>query len=315
MAALEAPNLTDLTFTLVGAGKVGTSLAHWLVAAGARATAVGVRAGPAPAGEASRKLAAALGARAVAADALASAGDDLLLVAVADDVLDGLIASLAARSQAAVALHTAGHRGATALAPLGARGAAVGSFHPLKAFPRPLVDPAAARGVFFALDGDPAAQRLGRRLAAAWGATAAEVPEGRRTLYHFAATLAAGGVTTLVAAADELAVRLGLPPEAARGYLELARGALAAVDPEGGGPAAAITGPAARGDLAGVERHLAALAEEEPELVPLAVLLGRESLRQLARRGPLDGPRRGLAAALEARAAAPGFLDPLRAGC
>jgi len=308
-------SLEDLTFTLVGAGKVGTSLAGWLVAAGARATAVGLRAGPAPAGETGRTLAGALGVPAVPVDALASGGDGLLLVAVADAALDEVIGALAARPQAAVALHTAGSRGAAALAPLRARGAAVGSFHPLKAFPRALADPAAARGTFFAVDGDPAAQRLGRRLAAAWGATAAEVPEERRTLYHFAATLAAGGVTTLVAAADELAVRLGLPPEAGRGYLELARGALAAVVPAGGGPAAAITGPAARGDRATVERHLAALAEGAPELVPLAVLLGRESLRQIARRGPLDGPRRNLAAALEARTAAPGFLDPLRAGC
>ena len=232
---LDAPNLGDLTFTLVGAGKVGASLAHWLAAAGARATAIGLRPGPAPAGRAGRELAAALGAGAVSVDALTSAGDGLLLVAVADDALDDLVRSLAARPQAAVVLHTAGGRGAGALSPLRGHGRAVGSFHPLKAFPRPLVDPAAARGVFFAIDGDPPAQRLGRRLATAWGATAAVVPEERRTLYHFAATLAAGGVTTLVAAADEMAVRLGLPPEAGRGYLELARGALAAVLPEGGG--------------------------------------------------------------------------------
>ena len=294
---------------------MAASLARWLAAAGARAAAVGVRAGAAPAGERGRALAAALGARAVAVDRLATAGQGLLLVAVADAALDEVAGVLAARPQAAVALHTAGSRGAGALAPLRAGGSAVGSLHPLKAFPRPLPDPAAARGVFFAVDGDPSAQALARRLAAAWEAEAGEVPEERRTLYHFAATLAAGGVTTLLAAAEELAARLGLPPATARGYRELARGALAAADPGAGDATAAITGPAVRGDRATLERHLAALAEAAPELVPLAVLLARESLRQLARRAPLDPPRQALAAALEARAEAPGFLDPPGAGC
>jgi predicted short-subunit dehydrogenase-like oxidoreductase (DUF2520 family) len=184
----------------------------------------------------------------------------------------------------------------------------------LKAFPAPLPEPAAARGVFFAVDGDAAAQALARRLAAAWGAEAGEVPAERRTLYHFAATLAAGGVTTLLAAAEGLAATLGLPAATARGYRELARGALAAAE-TASDATAAITGPAVRGDRATLERHLAALAEAAPELVPLAVLLARESLRQLARRAPLDPPRQALAAALEARAEAPGFLDPPGAGC
>jgi predicted short-subunit dehydrogenase-like oxidoreductase (DUF2520 family) len=306
--------LDDITFSLVGAGPVAASLGRWLTAAGARAAAVGVRAGAAPAGERGRALAAALGARAVAVDRLASDGQGLLLVAVADAALDEVAGVLAARPQAAVALHTSGSRGAGALAPLRSGGSAVGSLHPLKAFPAPLPEPAAARGVFFAVDGDAAAQALARRLAAAWGAEAGEVPAERRTLYHFAATLAAGGVTTLLAAAEGLAATLGLPAATARGYRELARGALAAAE-TASDATAAITGPAVRGDRATLERHLAALAEAAPELVPLAVLLARESLRQLARRAPLDPPRQALAAALEARAEAPGFLDPPGAGC
>ena len=50
--------------------------------------------------------------------------------------------------------------------------------------------------MFFAVDGDPEARALAGRLAAAWGGTAAEVPAEARPLYHFAATLAAGGVVT-----------------------------------------------------------------------------------------------------------------------
>src|SRR3954469_25341541 len=226
---MSAP-LAGLRFSLAGPGKVGSSLAGWAVAAGAELVAVAGRG--------------ALGE-------LASGGQDLLLLALPDAVLAAAAAELARRPQAAVALHTSGSLDASVLAPLRAAGSAVGSLHPLKAFPRPLPDPAEARGVFFAVDGGGVARAMACRLAAAWGGMAAEVPAGSRPLYHFAATLAAGGVTTLVAAAAEIAATLGLPAEVRRGYLGLAKGATAAAlgTLDAGGPlAAAITGPAARGD-------------------------------------------------------------------
>ncbi|MBZ0102344.1 MAG: DUF2520 domain-containing protein, partial [Thermoanaerobaculia bacterium] len=107
--------------------------------------------------------------------------------------------------RARVALHVAGALGAGVLAPLAATGIAVGTFHPLRAFPAVEPDPAAAAGCFFALDGDPRARSLGRRLAEALGGESAVVPEEARTIYHLAATLAAGGVATVLAAAADLA--------------------------------------------------------------------------------------------------------------
>jgi predicted short-subunit dehydrogenase-like oxidoreductase (DUF2520 family) len=159
----------------------------------------------------------------------------------------------------------------------------VGSLHPLKAFPEPLPDAAEARGVFFAVDGDPAARELAARLAVAWGGVPGEVPPAARPLYHFAATLAAGGVVTLLAAAGEMGGRLGLPAAVTRGYLELARGAVAAAARalDGGQPlAAAITGPVARGDAATLARQLAALGQRAPDLLPLARALALETIRQ-----------------------------------
>jgi predicted short-subunit dehydrogenase-like oxidoreductase (DUF2520 family) len=145
------------------------------------------------------------------------------------------------------------------------------------------------------------------------------VPERRRDLYHLAAALAAGGATTLVAAAQGLAAGLGLPREVGRGYLELARGALGAVDPETGDAGAAITGPVVRGDGATVFRQLDALAAAEPALAPLVLLVARESLRRAAPRPHLAAARRALAEGLDARIAAAaaggGFLDRPGGGC
>jgi len=288
-----APPLAGLALALAGPGLVGASLAHWAAAAGARLVRVAGR----PGSPGAAALARALDARAVALDELASADCDLLLLALPDAELAGVARLLAGRGQAPVALHVAGALGASVLAPLRAAGSAVGSLHPLRAFAA--VDPAlaAARGVFFAIDGDPPALAAGRRLAAAFGGVAGEVPEATRPLYHFAATLVAGGATTLLAAALELAARAGVPASARAGYGALARGALAAAL-AADDAADAITGPAARGDLATWDRHLDALAELAPELVPLAVALGRETLRQRARRAPHGPAQQALAARL-----------------
>ncbi|HEY8020374.1 MAG TPA: Rossmann-like and DUF2520 domain-containing protein [Thermoanaerobaculia bacterium] len=283
---MTSPPLADLTFSLIGPGRVGSSLAAWLAAAGARGISV-------------------LG-RPLEPAGLATGGQDLLLLAVPDAALPELAAVLAARPQARVVLHTAGGLDAEVLAPLrgpaGSAGSAVGTFHPLKAFPRALTDPREAQGVFFALGGDPEAIALGERLATALGAEAGEVPAAARPLYHFAASVAAGGVTTLLAAAAEIADRLGLPPAVARGYLELARGAIAQALAVGDA-AAALTGPAARGDVATVEKHLTELARLAPEKLPLALELARETLRQVARRGPLSAEQEALLAALEEKIA------------
>ena len=290
----------------MGPGRAGSSVARWLLAAGARLVAVGEREG----GRLPR-WAAAAGADGVPAPELSSAGQDLLLLAVPDAALPALAARLAGRPQAAVALHLSGALGAEALAPLRAAGTAVGALHPLRAFPRPLPAPAVGRRTFFALDGDAAALALGARLAAALGAESAPVAAPLRPLYHLAATLSAGGVVTLVAAAAALHEDLGLPPSAAAGLLELARGSLAAAAPER--PAAAVTGPVARGERRYLEQ-LATLRELAPALHPLAVLLALETLRQLARRGPLDDAQHALRKGLADLCAEPGFLDPLKSG-
>jgi predicted short-subunit dehydrogenase-like oxidoreductase (DUF2520 family) len=308
-----AAPLAGLRFSLVGPGRVGTSLSRWAVAAGAELVAATGRAGLAE---------------------LASGGQDLLLIAAPDGALAEVAERLAARPQAAVALHTSGSREAAVLAPLYAAGCRLGALHPLKAFPRPLPEPEEARGVFFGLDGDAEALAVARRLVAAWGGVAGEVPAAARPLYHFAASLAAGGVATLLAAAAELAARAGLPPAVGDGYLELARGAVAAAiavareataagpgagpapdpataaAPAGAGgtdrggaawaaAAAALTGPVARGDLATFARHLEALRAVAPERLPLALELARETVRQAdaaGAAGPAGAGRRELLA-------------------
>ena len=277
--------LAGLRFSVAGPGKAGSSLARWAMAAGAELVAVAGRRVGEPAWPG--------GPPRVALEDLETAGQDLLLIAVGDGAVAEVAARLASRPQARVVLHTSGSLDASALAPLRAAGSApgssIGSLHPLKALPRPLPDPAEGRGVFFAVDGDPEARELACRLAGAWGGMAAEVPAAARPLYHFAATLAAGGVVTLLAAAAEIAGGIGLPEQVTRGYLELARGALAAATralDEGQPLAAAITGPVTRDDRETLRKHLAALGSLTTGKLPLAIFLLGEILHQTGRDEP-----------------------------
>lgn len=292
--------LAGTRFCLAGPGRVGASLAAWLSAAGGRLVAVAGRHRHGRASEVAERL----GGEAVELAQLTGRGENLLLVTVSDPALDAVAAELARGPAAPVALHTAGSRGADALSPLEGGGTAVGTLHPLKAFPRVLPDPEEGRGVVFAVDGAAAAQSLARRLAEAWGGEAVEVPAAARRLYHFAAALAAGGVVTLVAAAAHMARELGLPAAVGRGYLELARGALAAVEgADGRGDVAgAITGPVARGDGAVVAAGLDELEATDPASLPATLAVSLETLRQLALKGPLSPAQEELAALLRRRA-------------
>ena len=286
--------LAGLRFCLVGAGKVGSSLAHWLVEHGAALARVGARRP-----EAVQPWAESLGGQAVAIDELGEPSErespsELLLIAVSDPAIEEVARQLSRcrpSPRARVALHTSGSQGADALSAL-ADSMEIGSLHPLKAFARILPQASEAAGTLFAIDGGPAATALARRLARVWGGSTAEVPTAARPLYHFAASLAAGGVVTLLATADRIAQQQGLDPIVTQGYLDLAIGALRAAR-DAAAPSAAITGPLARHDWATAARQLELLAKADPEALPLCGQLAMETLRHLG----LPAARRREAAA------------------
>ena len=85
-----------------------------------------------------------------------------------------------------------------------------------------------------------------------------EVADHDRTLYHAAAVIGGNFLVTLHQAATRLLTQVGAPPEAIVPLM--ARTIENGFD---------LTGPIARGDWDTVEAHLAALADRDPDLVPL----------------------------------------------
>jgi predicted short-subunit dehydrogenase-like oxidoreductase (DUF2520 family) len=218
---------------IVGAGRAGRSLAGALEAGAPGWSSLPV-----------------LGRR----DALAgsAAGVELLVLAVPDTA----IASVAAAIDPDPACVVAHLSGATRLEVL-FRHPRRASIHPLVSLPNPEVG--AARllgGAWFAVAGDPLAVELVNAL----GGRPFSVDEQQRAAYHAAACIASNHFVALLGQVERVAAAAGVPIDV---YFDLVRETLDNV--EALGPAAALTGPVARGDEATLARHLEALAPGERE--------------------------------------------------
>lgn len=197
----------------------------------------------------------------------AAAGCDLVLLCVPD----ASIASVAAAIEPAdaVVAHCSGASTLEVLAPHPRRA----SVHPLVALPDPVLGARRLIGAWFAVAGDPIAERLVELL----DGRLVEVHDDQRVRYHAAAAVASNHLVALLGQVQRVAEQAGVPLEA---YLDLARGALQ--DVADVGPARALTGPAARGDDATLRAHLAALAaDERPAYRAVADLAARLAGRQI----------------------------------
>jgi predicted short-subunit dehydrogenase-like oxidoreductase (DUF2520 family) len=261
---------------VAGRGKVGRSLARALKVAGLPARLVAARGGV-------KRL----------VRVLAVEPQSIVFVAVPDTAVPEFARALAAGESALPEtigfVHVSGALGLDALQPLEARHG-VGSFHPLRSFPRQQ-PPAAFKGIVVAIEANrpPLARRLAR-IARDLGARPRTVAAEDRILYHAAAVFASNYGVALLGVAASLLGQIGWSEEeAVAGLLPLMEGALA----EAGriGVAGALTGPVRRGDPTIIERHLAALERlpsggTGPPAVDLYRMLGAIAL-EIAREAGL----------------------------
>jgi predicted short-subunit dehydrogenase-like oxidoreductase (DUF2520 family) len=228
---------------------------------------------------------------------------DIYLLAVPDASLRGVAEALAPTlDRRAVVLHCAGARGVDELAPLSARGLAVGVFHPLVSFASARAELELTRATFTTF-GDPRAVRAARRLAKLFGARCTTLA-APGPAYHAAAALVANGATSLADLGARILVRLGFEQRAAEHAIAGLLASVASNVAHVGLPDA-LTGPVVRGDAATISRHLEALSELEPALLEAYRTL-QPLVLESARRAGLDasGARRVREALARARRAA-----------
>jgi predicted short-subunit dehydrogenase-like oxidoreductase (DUF2520 family) len=150
-------------------------------------------------------------------------------------------------------VHLSGASGLDVLAPHTRRA----SVHALMTLPDPHTGAARLRRGWFAIAGDAIAGEMVAALDGRWFVVA----DDQRARYHAAASVASNHLVVLLGQVERLAASAGVPFEA---FLPLIRASVDSV--EALGSRRALTGPASRGDIETVERHLQALDESERPL-------------------------------------------------
>jgi predicted short-subunit dehydrogenase-like oxidoreductase (DUF2520 family) len=286
---LDGPAEPTPVVFIIGAGVVGTTLAGKLARAGV--PVAGLHGRKADLSDVGSALAGVLGSTGEIPDILSQS--QVVIISVRDARIPEVAKRLADEKRLRpdqVVLHTSGnHPAAEMLSTVKSHVKGVGTLHPLIAVtdaPGTLENLA---GAYFGIEGDEAATRLAHRLVRKMGGRPLSLTADNMSLYHAAAVMASNYVVALADIARSLLVGAGVrEADAIPALVPLMTSAVRNVA-EVGLPSA-MTGPAVRGDVGSIERHIAALESKAPDTLDLYRRLGREVLRIARKRVPdLDG--------------------------
>lgn len=211
---------------------------------------------------------------------------DLVIITTQDFEIKNVVSALNGKIANAKAIfQTSGSRPSTVLSPLSGGHTAIGSIHPLVSVPRPEMGPERFHGAYFCVEGEPAADRLGRDLVTALGGQPFSIDTKYKTLYHAAAVTACGHLVALFDAAVEMMTKCGLSDVESKSILlPLVASTVTNLGSESN--ASALTGTFARADSETLVSHLKALNENvSDELLEIYLLLGERSLELATKQG------------------------------
>jgi predicted short-subunit dehydrogenase-like oxidoreductase (DUF2520 family) len=296
-----------LRFAVIGAGRLGTSLALAMTESGGRLAAYTCLT---PAGRARAQKYLDMPAAVTLAEVAATdphyyvlSVPDAAIAAVARELAEHL-GPLPVRNASAVAppptaagpppfvLHTSGVSSVGLLQPCADAGAVTLAFHPLQTFSEPLSGSRRFAGAATAVTpplGPSAATATdaGFRLAEGLGSRPFLLADDKRIIYHAAACVASNYLVTLESVAQQLFVEAGMREEdAVSFFLPLVRAALDNLASQG--PVNALTGPLSRGDTGTVAGHLEALVRSSPDFEAVYRCMGLATLQLVRARGEID---------------------------
>ena len=276
-------------FAIVGAGKVGSALARLLSGAGYVFL-----------GAASRSLESAqkacdfaVGGRATVNAPELTRDADLAFITTPDDAIADVCARIAeARGfrPGAVVAHCSGAHPSTILDSARTCGAHVGSMHPLQSFATAEQAVKILPGSFCCIEGDPEAVNVLTGVAGRLKGRVMQIPTEGKALYHAAAVMACNFLVALENAAIKLDQAAGIGRDKAlESLLPLIKGTVNNLEKVG--IPQCLTGPIARGDVETTRRHLEAMQQKIPELLPLYKVLGAETVEVGRAKGTLSEDR------------------------
>ncbi|MBP8225649.1 MAG: DUF2520 domain-containing protein [Rhodoferax sp.] len=248
-----------ITLNLIGAGRVGQTLGRLFQAAGV----VELQGVLTRSAESVRQAVAFMGAGQACTVLAELPAADIWLLAVPDAHIattSRALSQIAVAQRPALAFHCSGALACDQLQALRDLRWQVASAHPLLSFARPELALTQFAGTPCALEGDATALRLLDSAFTQIGAQCFAVAAHDKLLYHAAAVFATNFLPVLQDMAEQLWQHSGMPPA----LIEQMRGTLlhnAVNNIVTLGPKAALTGPAARGDLALVAAQARALVQ------------------------------------------------------
>lgn len=266
---------------VIGAGRVGAVLGAALSAAGHDVVATSGLS-VASAERAARLLP---GVPLVPADEVVTAAD-LVVLAVPDDTLTGLVAGLAgtgAWRPGQLTFHTSGAHGLAVLAPAEQAGVLPLALHPAMTFSGAPEDADRLVGAPFGVTSRPEYRPVAETLVLEMGGEPFFVAEEDRGLYHAALVTGANHLVTLVAEAADLLRTAGVGDPAR----VLAPLLTAALDNGLRRGDRGLTGPVSRGDVGTVRDHLETLAERAPQSVAAYVAMSKRTTQRALAAGRL----------------------------
>nr|WP_315426346.1 Rossmann-like and DUF2520 domain-containing protein [uncultured Albidiferax sp.] len=269
------------TLNLVGAGRVAQTLARLWQQTGSFAVQ-DVRTTSLASAQAA---CASIGAGQAVSSLQAMRPADVWMLAVPDAQLPQVAQALAqVASPASVAFHCSGALGSVTLAPLADLGWRTASAHCILSFAT--VDAAVAQfpGTACALEGDAVASAQLHSAFSAIGAQCFGVASEHKLLYHAAAVFATNFLPVLQSVAEDAWRSSGVPAALIPG-LRATLLANAAANITRLGPAAALTGPAARGDTAAIARQAEVVKAWDAQAGAAYEALSGLALRLAAQRG------------------------------
>src|SRR3954469_14393932 len=279
LPAAEAP--ARLRVGIIGAGRVGAVLGAALAAAGHDVVA----ASGLSAVSAERAARLLPGVPLLPADEVVAAAD-LVVLAVPDDTLPGLVAGLAetgAWRAGQLTFHTSGAHGLAVLAPAERVGVLPLALHPAMTFSGAPEDADRLAGAPFGVTSAPEHRPVAETLVLEMGGEPFFVAEADRGLYHAALVTGANHLVTLVAEASDLLRSAGVD-EPARVLAPLLTAALDNGLRRGD---RGLTGPVSRGDAGTVRDHLETLTERAPDSVAAYVAMAQRTTERALAAGRL----------------------------
>ena len=209
---------------------------------------------------------------------------DVIVLCVPDDLVTSIASSLR-NTAGKLLVHTAG---SLDLTPVSIPTAHPGSLHPVMVLMHGGRGCEALRGAAAAIDGDDVSRPWLHRFASDIGMEPMEIASDKRSLHHLAASLAGGLLTGVLADAVSLWHEAGIPESMAATALGRMVEEIGRTIAGGSGPGP-VMGPAARGDIGTLTRHLDELNRHSPQLQGIYRELVERCAAWSVERGIMDG--------------------------